>query len=659
MTEPCAVPQVSRDTLEWNRSLLQHIPDQVLSIGPDGLIRYLNRAVGYRMEDVIGRSALEFVPDEWRPRLQAALDRVFVAGETDEFDLPAFRDDNKTVAWFACRAIPFRRDGRVEEALMIATDITVRKHAEQQLEQGRLELQERVRERTEELARANAELTSEVAERRKTQTELLEQQRFLNHVAEATPFVLYVFDVVERRNIYINRQITDQLGYSAELVQAMGDDIIARLIHPDDQAGIELHFARLGAAADGVADINDYRTLHADGTCRWFRSRDVVFARNPDGTVRRVLGTSHDITAERAAEEKLRSSEQRLRLMADALPVLIAYVGSDHRFRFNNALYQEWFGLETGDLSGRLVAEILGDEFETFRPFSEQALRGIQVSTDAPMKMPDGRIRDLHVVWVPDIDEHQTVNGYYVLVNDVTERRKQEEFVRRTERLASIGTLAAGVSHEINNPLAAIYNTASAALRLEAASENSHLREMLDLIRSESERIKRIVKSVQQFARDGVLERRPHLLKDVAQLALQRTQPAATERRVEIIGEFPDGLPPLPVDGVKLEGAIINLIANALEASPPASTVIVRIVEYPDRQELIIADQGHGISEADLTRIFDPFYSTREQEGGTGLGLSIAHGIVGHHGGHITVQSERGGGTTMTVSLPYLTIPIT
>jgi signal transduction histidine kinase len=114
-------------------------------------------------------------------------------------------------------------------------------------------------------------------------------------------------------------------------------------------------------------------------------------------------------------------------------------------------------------------------------------------------------------------------------------------------------------------------------------------------------------------------------------------------------------VPPLPVDGLKIEGLLINLLTNAIQASPPGSEVIVRIRAHGDGQELAVEDHGHGIAEEVRSRICDPFFSTREQQGGTGLGLSIVHGIVEQHGGRLVVRSQRHQGTTVTAILPYPT----
>jgi len=645
------------------QSLLDCLPDAILSLERSGRILALNEAAIRRVGGEAGQAIVEILSPEVREPFCRFLGEVFEQGEPREFDcrwdIHAAEEERRDPAWCVCRLVPIRRNGHVGEVWLILTDITPRRQREQTLQAELFELQRQVHEQTEALKRRTAELTAEIAERRKAEAELHERERFLSHLAEAAPYLLYVFDVGERRNIYVNSQMHKLLGYPPQQIQAMGGELIGRLIHPDDHAVIEEYLTRIDAAADGQVVVVDYRMRHQSGPWRWFRSHNVVFERNPDGSVRRILGTARDVTSERDAERELRSSEQRLRLMADALPALIGYIGADQRYKFNNARYQEWFGTESRDLRGRLVQDVLGDSFETFRPYIEQALSGKRVSADAPLRWPDGSTRQIHVEWVPDIDSDGQVAGYYVLVSDISERRRQEEILRRTERLASIGTLAAGLAHEINNPLAAIYNAASAALRQEqSAPLEGRVHECLELIRSETDRIKRIVKSVQQFARDGVLERRPHRVAELVQIAIERTAAEAESRCVTVRCESPAGLRPIPLDGMKIESVFINLIANAIQASRPGSEVVVRVSSHFDRQEIAVEDHGHGIDEADLPRIFDPFYSTREQEGGTGLGLSIAHGIIEHHGGKLNVQSERSKGTTITVVLPYLTLPI-
>ena len=142
---------------------------------------------------------------------------------------------------------------------------------------------------------------------------LQERERFIERIAQANPSIMYVFDVVEQRNVYANRQIGEALGYTPAEIQAMGADFLVRLMHPDDLPGLPALLQRWSAARDGdILDV-EYRMRHAAGQYRWFLGRDTVFQRTPDGRVKQIIGTATDITARKEAEEALQQSEERLR----------------------------------------------------------------------------------------------------------------------------------------------------------------------------------------------------------------------------------------------------------------------------------------------------------------------------------------------------------
>ncbi len=227
--------------------------------------------------------------------------------------------------------------------------------------------------------------------------------------------------------------------------------------------------------------------------------------------------------------------------------------------------------------------------------------------------------------------------------------------LRRAERLASIGTLAAGVAHEINNPVGAILISADYALASEPGPERERIwRQALEESQAQAKRCARIVKALLRFSAGSAAEKSPQDLNGIVRSALAGMRvgldPEALERiEVALAGE---GLE-VTVDPLGIEQVVVNLVRNALEASVRRSgSVRVSTFRTEAGPSLLVEDDGPGIREADLPRIFDPFFSTRDRQGGTGLGLSIVHGIVTEHGGTIDVQSEWGKGARFCVRLP-------
>jgi len=227
--------------------------------------------------------------------------------------------------------------------------------------------------------------------------------------------------------------------------------------------------------------------------------------------------------------------------------------------------------------------------------------------------------------------------------------------LRRAERLASIGTLAAGVAHEINNPIGGILISAQYALASADDPERDAIwRRALEESEAQALRCAQIVKALLRFSAGSTAAKTPQDLNAIVRAALGAMRGGLARDELERIETDLAG-DPLEVlaDPLGVEQVVVNLVRNALDASA-GSAGVVRVAT--DRGEggarLRIEDQGPGIRDLDLPRIFDPFFSTREHAGGTGLGLSIVHGIVQDHGGTIDVESERGRGTRFCVHFP-------
>jgi len=224
----------------------------------------------------------------------------------------------------------------------------------------------------------------------------------------------------------------------------------------------------------------------------------------------------------------------------------------------------------------------------------------------------------------------------------------------RSERLASIGRLAAGCAHEINNPLTGVLTFAHMLLR--NAPENSQDREDLEAVIGATIRCKEIVRGLLDFSRQSEPHKGLSDLNAVLREALNLTRNQASIGHVSIVEELDPHLPHLIIDANQIQEVAVNVIVNGIDAMPDGGrlTIRTRCVDENDRRwaEVEIADNGCGISAADLNLVFDPFFTTKPTGKGTGLGLAIAYGIVTEHGGRITVSSEVGSGTTVAVRLP-------
>ena len=242
----------------------------------------------------------------------------------------------------------------------------------------------------------------------------------------------------------------------------------------------------------------------------------------------------------------------------------------------------------------------------------------------------------------------------------VTERTEQianvSDQLVRSEKLASLGQLVAGIAHEINNPLAGILmfaNMFAEDKRLEVSQREDAL-----TIVHETNRCADIVKRLLDFSRTSIPDKRLKSLSEIMESTLALVSHHASVNDIEIVRHYGVNLPKIEVDPTQLEQVFINLLVNACQAMPLGGRMAIIMCADLKRDRLIttIEDTGQGISDENLGRIFDPFFTTKNQElngvGGTGLGLSVSYGIIENHGGQILVQSTVGHGSIFTVELP-------
>jgi signal transduction histidine kinase len=218
----------------------------------------------------------------------------------------------------------------------------------------------------------------------------------------------------------------------------------------------------------------------------------------------------------------------------------------------------------------------------------------------------------------------------------------------QSEKLAALGQLAAGITHEIRNPLGIISGSAEILLKQGDAETQ---REMAGFIIEESDRINSMINNFLNFAKPKEPKFQSCDLGDLILKIVQLIAPQARSRDVEIIGEIPDERIVVRIDPEQFRQAFMNLSLNALEAMSEGGICRVVLSKNGVGQVMIrVSDTGPGIPEEDLSRIFDPFFTTKDK--GTGLGLSIAHTIIESHGGTISVTSQGGKGTTFIINLP-------
>ena len=261
-----------------------------------------------------------------------------------------------------------------------------------------------------------------------------------------------------------------------------------------------------------------------------------------------------------------------------------------------------------------------------------------------------GRAFPVEMAWhgIPGADgEVELLLG---IATDLTEKRRLDLQLVQSGKLAAIGELAAGVAHEINNPLFAILGLTEFLLK--ESEPESKARQRLELIQQTGLEIKEIVRALLDFARENAEERLVVPLEDVVRATVDLVRRTNAHKGVELLDSYDGSGALVNASPNQIKQIFLNLFANARQAMPQGGTVRVHVQQEGERVVAIVSDDGPGIDPVALSRIFEPFYTTRRATGGTGLGLSVSLGIAESHGGSLTASSDQGQGSTFTLSLP-------
>jgi two-component system NtrC family sensor kinase len=346
----------------------------------------------------------------------------------------------------------------------------------------------------------------------------------------------------------------------------------------------------------------------------------------------------------------------------DTLPLSLYAIDRDYQIvAWNRNRELGELGLPRGEVLGKDIFEVLTKqsrellEREFGRVFSTGEIHRVEQETVTS----SGDTNHWLISKIPmRADESNEVTHVITVGENITARVKAHRAVARAEKLAAVGRLAAGVVHEINNPLATIAACAESLEKriAEGAFSNSpeeaDLREYLGLIRDEAFRCKNITNGLLDFSRLRAGQRVPvdvaEIIKAVARLVTHQQRGDNIQIDVEAAG----GLPKVSGDVGQLQQAVVALATNAIDAMPEGGTLTLRASRSGPRVLVQVIDTGIGIQPENMTKIFDPFFTTKDVGRGTGLGLAVCYGILSDHGGRLDVRSTVGVGTTFTITLP-------
>ncbi len=608
----------SQEELEASRNkyalLYDFAPVGYFSFGRDGVIQTVNltgaRLLGAERSALVNRRFEDFVAYEDRFAFGNFI-RTVVAGKGKETCRLRLSKSDQQPLFVRIEAMATESG---EECLVVLVDITEKKKAEQALSESEYNL-----------AKAQS----------------------MTHVGS------WSFDPV-----------TAGVNASDELLRIMHlrredttQEAFAGAVHPEDIESVMEHL-RMGIEHGKSYEI-EHRLRFGDGTSRWVYTI-VEPSVNSAGKVVRLYGTTQDITERKQAEVELRNKTNELQAIFDSISDGITVYDHDGLIQHHNLISPQLYPKEI--LPGKSCRDIFHPETSSMPQDCpvERALRGERVETSQVSVREGQKTQYVDITATPIKDALGEKNRALVFFRDISEKRLQEMHLIQTEKMSSIGVLATGIAHEINNPLTSVAGCAEALLRRfrdePALKRDSRLEvfpHYLEVIVRESYRCKGIIDHLLSFGRksDGSVIGVDMNLVLLEILELLRHQPGY--RQIEVVTYLKKDLPHVLGDPSGLRQVCMNLLVNAHQAITGSGLVEVTTDNADDKMVSIsIRDTGGGIAQETIDRIWDPFFTTKEAGKGVGLGLALTYNIVKRHGGDIRVESRIGEGSLFTVVLP-------
>ena len=472
------------------------------------------------------------------------------------------------------------------------------------------------------------------------------------------------------RFIEVNDSGCRMLGYSNEELRKMS---FLDITYPEDRGETRKLADKVW---DGKSDFYqaEKRYLKKDGSPLW-ATINASAIRDSRGKVQYWIGIMQDITQRKQTEDALKESEEQYRFLVNNLPGIVFKGFKDWSVEFYDNRIEGLTGYKMHQFnSGKKKWHdlIVKEDIESARQTFIKALK----TDKSYVRNYRITIRDGSIVWVQErgyIVCNQNGNIEYVsgVFYDITDRKEAEEDKKKLEeqlfqaqKIESIGTLAGGIAHDFNNILGIILGNTE--LAMDDVPEWNPARHNLREVQTACLRAKDVVRQLLSFARKTVLEKKPTNIIPIIKESLDLMR-SSIPTSIEIRQNLPRDIDTILADHTQIAQVLINLSTNADHAMPDGGILEVSlenveldkdaIVQYPDLGpgryvHLTVSDTGHGISQEEIDRVFDPYFTTKEIGKGTGLGLSVIHGIVKSHGGAISVDSELGRGTTFHIYFP-------
>ena len=599
------------------RALSENAQDTIMRFDREKRHLYVNPAVeqltGYKATEFIGKKHEDMdFPEDLVREWGYYIDRVFETGKVQrsEFKMP----NGKWVDWFLVPELDM--EGEVQAVITSARDISGYKAVLQALEES--------------------------------------EERF-RHLADLLPQPIYEADL-EGRITYANLAAYQIFGYDPSDMQRGVIDL--ELVAPEQQ-DLAQDATRAMLRGEDVPPI-EYMAQRRDGTTFPMIVYSNVIERG--GAAVGFRGIVLDITAIRQAEVALTQSEEKYRLLVERARDGIAIVTGEE-IRFVNQPVCRMLDLQYDEVIGRPLSQFLQDE-ETGLSYSEiiQSVYSSEATTSFELTLKGAAGHKLPVEILVDSYQYRGEEAVLVYIRDITERKRAEAAKRQVQQahhLASLGTLAAGISHEINQPLMALKVKVDSMLFW--GEENpeilkSNLLRNLEFISSEADKIDQIIRHMRSLIRMEKVEPRPDNINAIIDRAIHLISQRLASHGIRLTCKYSKALPEVMLHATSVEQVMVNLLSNAMFALDQLDRedkwVVVRTRKAGKYCLIEVCDNGPGIPEELHARIFDPLYTTREKGEGMGLGLPIVQHLLMQIHGSIKLKNRSEGGAQFTIKLP-------
>ncbi len=550
-------------------------------------------------------------------------------------------------------------------ATILAGVLKERDRALEEVQRSRETLDSRIAERTQELSDANTQLKREVAVRRKAESALQESEAKYRFLTEHAHDILWTVDL-NMRPTYVSPSVEKVLGFTPEERMHQDPEVqltANSLTEARQKLGEELQREKeQGHRFDHTVVVEqDY--WHKDGSLVCLESV-MKFIRDQSGAPVGVHGLSRDITERKKAQAALQKSEEFNRRLVEHAPFGIIYVAGDGTVEYANPAAHRIAGISEGRKSailGQKVYELGGLQNRSeIEKIFHRLLAGESISDfEVPYHSTAGRETILLVAATPRLGCNGTTTGVTLMFTDIAERKRAEELQRQTGRLRALADLAGGVAHNFNNLLQIVIGHLELALMDLEAGDYALVKEGIEKVLMRSRFGAEVVGRLQRFAQppDHLRARETEVfdLSLLAGQAVEVSQALMTAReeagtRISLHMQLQEGCF-VNADKNEIFTVVVQLVRNAVEALPEGGDIDLSTSLEGAMVALQVKDSGIGISQENLERIFNPFFTTKA-EPGAGLSLASGQNIVVESGGKVCVDSTEGEGTTFKVLFP-------